>query len=570
MRESIKFRFGAVLLAMVTAAALVFGILNYGQRTHFPTPDDGVSWFDSPTGVEAKYVSVGSPADRAGIKPGDLLFSLDGIPVRDATQVTQRLWRQGVWTEVRYTLQRTGLPIEARLITIPAEKPASMENFLRVLGLFYLFIGVFIFIRRWNAPQAVHFYIFCLVSFVLYFFHYSGKLNAFDWTIYWSNEIALLLQPALLVHFALVFPQKRRHMGLWLSVIYGIPALLLLIHVSVATQMLDLLPSIGNRHILDQRELAYLGIYFLLAALIFFDSYRHAPTGPVRQQLKWVTGGTLAGILPFLLFYILPYFFGASPQKWMDASTLSLGLIPLCFAYAIIRYRLMDVDVIFKRGLVYTFATGAVVAIYFAVLGLIGELFHTALLAGPGAAIIAIVVAAFLFQPLRDWVQARLDRFFYRDRLDYRRTLMEFGRALTNEVRLEPLLGSVLDRISRALLVDRAAIFLQAEDGSDRWSVGRSLGIHYEGPLDFGFIDSMRAKLENGCLFFEAGRKFEGAGQIPAARPGATGTELLRPLPLSGSDGGAAGIGEDGGWGLFVQRGPRTGYRHCGLRGRGH
>ena len=66
-----------------------------------------------------------------------------------------------------------------------------------------------------------------------------------------------------------------------------------------------------------------------------------------------------------------------------------------------------------------------------------------------------------MFQPLRDWVQARLDRFFYRDRLDYRRTLIEFGRALTNEVRLEPLVGSVLDRISQTLLVDRLAIFLE-------------------------------------------------------------------------------------------------------------
>ena len=58
-----------------------------------------------------------------------------------------------------------------------------------------------------RAP--VHFYIFCLVSFVLYSFHYSGKLNSFDWIIYWGNVVALLLQPALLVHFALVFPERR-------------------------------------------------------------------------------------------------------------------------------------------------------------------------------------------------------------------------------------------------------------------------------------------------------------------------------------------------------------------------
>ena len=58
--------------------------------------------------------------------------------------------------------------------------------------------------------------------------------------------------------------------------------------------------------------------------------------------------------------------------------------------------------------------------------------------------IAAIVLAACLFQPLREWIQARLDRFFYRDRFNYRQTLMEFGRTLTNEVRLEPMLASVM------------------------------------------------------------------------------------------------------------------------------
>ena len=94
---------------------------------------------------------------------------------------------------------------------------------------------------------------------------------------------------------------------------------------------------------------------------------------------------------------------------------------------------------------------------------------------------IAIVVAAFLFQPLRDWVQARLDHFFYRDRLDYRRTLIEFGRALTNEVRLEPLLGSVLDRISQTLLVDRLAVFLEDPANPAHFVLSRSMGVRPEG-----------------------------------------------------------------------------------------
>jgi len=132
----------------------------------------------------------------------------------------------------------------------------------------------------------------------------------------------------------------------------------------------------------------------------------------------------------------------------MQLSVLSLVLIPLCFGYAVIRYRLMDVDIIFKRGLAYTAATAGVAAVYFALVALIADIFHTPT-NGPAGGMIAIVMAAFLFQPFRAWIQARLDRFFYRDRLDYRRTLIEFGRTLTNEVRFDPMLGSVMDRISK-------------------------------------------------------------------------------------------------------------------------
>ena len=64
------------------------------------------------------------------------------------------------------------------------------------------------------------------------------------------------------------------------------------------------------RILLDRIDLAYLGIYFLLAALVFVNSYRRASSGILRQQLKWVTGGTLAGILPFLCLYVVPYSFG--------------------------------------------------------------------------------------------------------------------------------------------------------------------------------------------------------------------------------------------------------------------
>ena len=508
MKESLRVSVGAVVLALATLAAVIFAWLNFVQRSHYDMVDDGVAWSDGPLGIEAWRIVPDSPASTAGIHPGDILLAIDDVPVPNASHVARRLFRAGLWTQLRYKLSRNGEEFETRLITTPPHKPITVENYLRVVGLLYLFIGLFIFIRRWNAPRAIHFYIFCLVSFILYSFQYSGKLDAFDLEVYWSSVIARLLAPALLLHFALVFPERSESPQKSLAkfaAVYAPALALLLVHVLAAMNALGFVPTTRSRMTLDQIELSFLGAYFLIAGLVFHLSYRRSRSGILRQQLKWLTGGTLAGSLPFVVFYILPYVFNAKTEPWMQFSALSLVLIPLCFGYAIIRYRLMDVDIIFKRGLAYTAATAAVAAVYFALVALIAEIFH-AQASGPVAGMIAIVIAAFLFQPFREGIQARLDRFFYRDRLNYRRTLIEFGRTLTNEVRLEPMLGSVMDRVSQTLLVDRLAIFVEDSERPGEMRLARSMGVRLAQPLDLRFIAPARPEFATGPIFFESPR----------------------------------------------------------------
>src|SRR5882762_5447427 len=508
MKQNLRVSLGAVVLALATLAAMIFAWLNFVQRETFDSPDDGVAWLDTASGPQAWKLAPNSPAARAGIRPGDLLISINNVPVTSQVQVTRRLWHAGLWNQVRYKLARNGREFETPVVTAPAEKPASIENYGRFVGLLYLFIGLFIFVRRWNAPRAVHFYVFCLVSFVLYTFHYSGKLDTFDYEVYWASVVARLLAPALLLHFALVFPERTeaaRKLFARLAIVYGPPLLLLLLHLNVAFNTLGFLPWLGPRIFLDKVELSYLAACFILAGLVFYYSFRSSPSGVLRQQLKWLSGGTLVGSLPFAIFYVFPYIVNPIQKPWMMFSSLSIVLVPLCFGYAIIRYRLMDVDIIFKRGLAHTAATAAVAAVCFALVGLSGGVFHT----NTGdrcVAVLAITIASFLFQPIRVWIQGRLDHFFYRDRLDYRRTLIEFGKTLTNEVRLDPMLSSVMDRVSQTLLVDRLAIFVEDEEAPGKMRLARSMGVRVNGPLDFSFLEPARPEMTRGALFFESPR----------------------------------------------------------------
>ena len=188
----------------------------------------------------------------------------------------------------------------------------------------------------------------------------------------------------------------------------------------------------------------------------------------MRQQLKWLRNGAFCGILPFAVLYVLPYAMGAIPNAYLKMSVLSLALIPLTLAYAIVRYRLMDVDIIFRRGYAYTLATVCVLAAFYGIVFSLGSLVQKNFKdLGNTGLITVMLIAAFLFQPIRNWIQERLDKHFYRDRYDYRRTLVEFARELSSETDLDAMLASVGERLLQTLSIKHMAFFL-AEEGAER------------------------------------------------------------------------------------------------------
>src|SRR5215467_13859410 len=285
MKQNLRVSLGAVVLALATLAAVIFALLNFDQRTRYEQVFDGVTWMDTEHGVQARNVSPNSPGSHAAIRTGDILLAFNEASVSRAAEVARRLDRAGLWTKVQYKLLRNGEEFETPVFTASAEKPLATENYLRVVGLLYLFIGLFIFIRRWNAPRAVHFYVFCLASFILWSFHYSGKLDTFDWEIYWAEVVARLVVPALLLHFALVFPGRREsklRSTAKLLGIYVLPVALLLIHVSTALNAFGFVPWLGSYIQLLRLEFGYLGAYFLAAGFVFYLSYRGAPSGVLR------------------------------------------------------------------------------------------------------------------------------------------------------------------------------------------------------------------------------------------------------------------------------------------------
>src|SRR6202789_463645 len=458
MLKTFQIRVAVVLLAGFTLAAAILASLNFAKDGSFSLPTDQGSWVGARGVLEAQRVLKDGPGERAGIKAGDLLTAANGASIPRMASLTRQWGASGIYRRVDYLLIRSGVPIHASVILEPTDR--SQNQGLRLIALVYLSIGLYVLFRRWTAPRATHFYVFCLASFVLYSFNYTGKVKRFDWTIYWGRILAEALQPALFLHFALAFPEEkpasRRH---WVYSLIYLPGLALIVLQVVAMRQWQATELLDTR--LNQLAMGYLALYFVAAAVVFFRNYLRQKNPLRRQQLKWLTRGTLLTVIPFTVLDVIPILTGIQvPSVLVRLGGICLIFLPLTFSWAIVRYRLMDVDLIFKRGVTYTLATASLVGLYFGAVAFAAEVVHTRLpSAGAWGLIAAIIITAQLFEPLKRAIQDRVDRVFDHKRYDYRQTLITFGRGLSSQTDLGRLLTSIVDRLSETLLVARVAIF---------------------------------------------------------------------------------------------------------------
>jgi PAS domain S-box-containing protein len=153
------------------------------------------------------------------------------------------------------------------------------------------------------------------------------------------------------------------------------------------------------------------------------------------------------------------------------------------------RYRLMDVDLLFRRGIAYTLTGVFVVGLYVTLVVIVGELFGEGLpQLGNLGRVLATIIAALLFAPTRERIQIWLDKFFYKERYDLRVTVGEFGRNLGSEKDLSRVLDRIVERLSSSLSVDKMAVLMEDADDPSRFVLARAHGLDIPSGTIFPFL----------------------------------------------------------------------------------
>jgi PAS domain S-box-containing protein len=469
----------------VLAVALLLatlGIYNIFLKATWTLMDDGVFWRQGPQGLTAGRVAAGGPAALAGVKPGDVLLAIDGEEVLRSDEVQSRLMKRDPGARVSYSLLRAD---ERRALQVVV-KPLSQGNvslfyYLSLVGFFSLVVGTIVMLRRPPDRAALHFYAICLLFFLMYSTSYTGKLNLADWTLLWTDNLSILFLPVVFLHFCLSFPERRLvTRRAWIIPAAYMPALALA-GAAVASQILFVTTS-GNEVLwritsaIDRWKPIYFAALFALSFGTLLDSYRKTRSLTARKQMKWLVWGTGAGVLPFFLFYSIPFALGREPRLAMElAGYIPLALIPLSLAYAVVKHRLMDVELIFRRTLVYTLATAAIVGICLLALNLVQIIARGD--EEPHVTIVAVVCSLLvivLFSPLKSRIQEGIDRLFFRERYQSRRAVLRLSQDLNADLDLARMTERLLQGVGDALGVEPLAVFLPEADGS--FAIFRSRG----------------------------------------------------------------------------------------------
>jgi two-component system NtrC family sensor kinase len=545
MKDSVLTTKGWALL--IAAAVLVAaGTINFAQRlTHTAPPTDGVDWVHTPQGLVASSVKADSPAGRKGvfgIMPGDRLLGVVVGDSEEREQVTTTFDIQddlevaGVGGRIRYLVERPSNPEETRFYWVfldnltPQGTLTARDLYINLIGVVYLLVGLFVFFKQGGrAPFALHFATLCLVAFVFHFYKPYGAFEDLDLAVEFLDGSAFALFAPVFLHFCALYPVRYRLSERRPGLVYLLyaPAVVLI----AATAFFDFAAMLHNAWPKSGLFAAlydlYLGLPEDFAARLSWGStalltaslvagsfilvrrFVKSESAIVRQQLKWVVWGSALAVTPFALGYVAGFLFGAgegflseSTRKWMaDAAVLPLALIPLTFGNSVVRYRLMDVDMVVRRTAVYVFTTLAIALMIGSVVYVAGLYAVGGQVITPGVVTMRVIIAVAAMSvivmtaaPLKNFLQERTDRFFYGERYDLRAGLLDFGRTLSATTSLEPLLDALVGRLQQVLGVERVAIFIEDARAAGGYRVARAVGLSSEVVVPPDFREMIRTR----------------------------------------------------------------------------
>ena len=450
-------------------------IVLYSSEVFYYVKNQTFKGFYVFTSLKVAKVFPDSEAALNGLKKGDKVIQLNDQQVKslaDYLFLSGKL-EPGQKSKVEVKRGAELVPIE---FTVQKNKPQYSSYIWLGFALATLITGFVVYAKGPGDSTTILFCLICVCAI-------GAFVGGANWYILVNNAPLLsgfmltgvLLSP-LCLHYALVFPQKkefiRRHK--WIIALFYVPHLAIFgviegFNIRAHYEFWrgeDLQSEFGLIIRLVYVELALLTVYLVGALVSVIHSYRATTNSQAEKQVKWIFWGATAAAIPaaFAIYLAIADFkgfaFGGANGWIMLGSFVVMG----GGAFAITRYRLMDIDTFINRSIVYFIVSGVVVFGYY-VFVLLASWVLSALTGDTSAvsSILYMLAIAVIFRPFSEIVQKFVDRFFYREKYEFQRMMLEVSTAITSILDLDLLLKRILDTLIDGLRIRGAGLLLWNE-----------------------------------------------------------------------------------------------------------
>jgi serine phosphatase RsbU (regulator of sigma subunit) len=421
---------------------------NFGWRT----------MYDSGPNVVAEVFEAG---EAAGLHVGDTIKAINGKAYNTFDELYFKVRNNKPGSTNTYTVLRDGKTLEVSIVTdrLGLSSVVKRSGPIFIIGFIYLMIGVLVFLMK---PQAVESWLFFVMACFLGTEISVGAPSDLLHPL-WFFDVRLFFDiflPAPIIHLALRFPKTRTFLRriprLWV-IPYLVSLLLLTAYKMTSTAYWNtppILQLLNNIYLL-------LGVLFFLGSMIW--NLIKDPSIVVRLQSRMIFVGMILGIFIPLAEQLIRFIWGIG--LFPDPSlgfTAFLTMFPLSIGYTIVKHDLFAIDVIVRRTYGYLLSTGTIIGVYAVVILIFNVIFHSSeIYKSPLFSIIFALGAVFLFKPLHERVQGFVDRVFYRQRYDYRKTIRAISEAMTRLFDADQIQKLLIGSVVREMFLENGLLLLR-------------------------------------------------------------------------------------------------------------
>ncbi|MBN1583541.1 MAG: GAF domain-containing protein [Anaerolineae bacterium] len=452
-------------------------------------------WTGAPLGkgLVVTNLAASGAAKAAGLEIGDRIIAVEDtlVHTRNHFMFVKRRFKAGQAYEL--TVQHPDGTSSQHKITGKPEDNLLTMLILPLIGVAFLSIGSIVYLFQFNDEASLIFFL-------------TSTAFAFSYGVAYARtpvlsllENAGFLAASFVVHFFLVFPVRHRCASRpWALALLYLPGFVLLLLSFSMTLGVFRIDLFDTRSFIESYQMA--GAGFGLSILIY--TAFTCKQARIRQQIKWIIWGLAVAVLANVAFKLVETIWPLRGLLDINIVNWITLIVPLSFAFSLIRYRLFDIDTVINRSVVFIILAVVATIVYLIFIQTLPTLNIHIEYSNPIMITILVVVLGIALEPFRQLVQKMVDRVMYWRRPNYRQVLQDMSREIVSSIDLDQSLNLVLDYLHRVTQCECAQIFLYRTQ-DDHYYCADALGaIQQADPISTGhlLVEALKTGQEVLCM----------------------------------------------------------------------